>query len=204
MSDGASTERGAALSPVVRAAARGELPAWAGMGTERRAHVSRVVELMDRWARALGLSEEDRVRWCAAAWLHDALREAPPEELVPVVPAELRDLPPLLLHGPAVAERLAGEADEAVVNAVRFHTVGHPALDRLGKALYLADFLEPGRDFSREWRAELRDRMPVDLDGVLREVLGARIRHLLDERRPIRPETAAFWSSLVAPGPWNG
>lgn len=204
MSGAASTEGAPGPSALLRAAARGELPAWARMGPARREHVARVVALLDEWATALGLPGDEVVRWRAAGWLHDALREAPAEALVPAVPAGLRDLPPLLLHGPAAAERIAAEAGESVANAVRYHTVGHPSLDLLGRALYLADFLEPGRDFSREWRAELRERMPADLDAVLREVLGARIRHLLDERRPIRPETAAFWSTLVGSGPWTG
>lgn len=185
------------LSALVRAAARGELPEWARAGAKRRAHVERVVALLDGWARELRLSEVDHARWRAAGWLHDALRDAPAEELRPLVPAELRDLPPLLLHGPATAERIAPDADPAVCNAVRFHTVGHPELDLLGRAVYLADFLEPGRDFMEEWRAELRARMPAQLDGVLKEVVAARIRHLLDSRKQIRPETAAFWSVLV-------
>lgn len=194
MSDVASTE---GASPLLAAAARGELPPWASMSPGRREHVARVVALMDEWARALGLPAGERERWRAAAWLHDGLREVPPAELRPLVPPALRDLPPLLLHGPAAAERIAAECGRSVADAVRYHTVGHPDLDTLGKALFLADFLEPGRDFSREWRAELRERMPHELDAVLREVLSARIRHLLEERRPIRPETAAFWSTLV-------
>jgi HD superfamily phosphohydrolase YqeK len=185
------------LSPLVRAAARGELPEWACVLPERRAHIGRVVALLDGWAVHLRLSEVDRARWRAAGWLHDALRDAPPEQLRPLVPPELRDLPPLLLHGPAAAERIAADADPAVCNAVRFHTVGHPELDLLGRAVYLADFLEPGRDFMEEWRAELRARMPAELDRVLKEVVAARIRHLLDSRKAIRPETAAFWSALV-------
>lgn len=195
MSAAASTET--ALSPLVRAAADGELPPWARASAPRREHIARVVALLDEWALALSLPEADRLRWRAAGWLHDALREAPPEELRPLVPEELRGLPPLLLHGPAAAERIAGQADDAVRDAVRYHTVGHARLDRLGRALYLADFLEPGRDFSPEWRAELRARMPGELDAVLRDVVAARIRHLLDSRKPIRPETAGFWSALV-------
>lgn len=201
MSAGDSTERTLpGLPPLVAAAARGELPAWARAGAARREHIARVAALMDEWARGLGLPEEERARWRAAAWLHDALREAPPEELRPLVPEEFRHLPGPLLHGPAVAARIAGEADASLQDAVRFHTVGHPRLDRLGRALYLADFLEPGRDFSREWCAELRARMPGELDAVLLEVVAARIRHLLERRKPIRPETASFWSALTGRG----
>ena len=158
MSAAASTEP-AALSPVVLAAARGELPEWAVATPRRREHIARVAELLREWSAALGLSEAERIRWTAAGWLHDALRDASESLLRPIVGDAFADFPPPLLHGPAAAARLAGEADEAILTAVRYHTTGHPALDRMGRALYLADFLEPGRDFSVEWRASLRARM---------------------------------------------
>jgi len=198
MSDAASTER---LSAVVRAAARGDLPAWARVTPPRREHVARVVALLDEWAVALGLGEEERAEWLAAGWLHDSLRDADPQGLRPLLPAAQASLPPWLLHGPAAALRLEGVASESVRAAVAYHTIGHPTLDRLGKALYLADFLEPGRDFSVEWRASLRERMPAELDAVLVEVIASRIQHLLEVRKPIRPETAAFWSSVVGTEP---
>lgn len=159
--------------------------------------MARVAELLGRWADELDLPPAEGVRWRAAGWLHDALRDAPAEELRAEVPEEMRDLPGPLLHGPAASERLRGDADEALLRAVRYHTIGHPSLDRLGRALYLADFLEPGRNFEVEWRASLAERTPHDMGAVLVEIVAARIRHLLDERSPIRPETAAFWSSLV-------
>jgi HD superfamily phosphohydrolase YqeK len=184
---------------IVRAAARGELPPWAVVAPKRRAHIARVAALMDQWARAAGLHPEDRDRWVAAAWLHDALRDAGPERLRSEVPDALRGLPGPLLHGPAAAERLEGEADDELRDAVRYHTLGHPSFGSLGKALYLADFLEPGRDFEIEWRAELRRRLPEALDAAAVEVVAARIRYLVEGRKPVRPETAAFWSALVGP-----
>lgn len=182
---------------IVRAAARGDLPDWAEATPERRKHIARVAALMEEWARGLSLSEEERERWVAAAWLHDALRNADPERLRSQVPAHLRSLHGPLLHGPAVAARLEGEVDEELRTAVAYHTLGHPDFGTLGKALYLADFLEPGRDFEVEWRGSLRERMPRELDEVLVEVVGSRIQHLVRSRRPVRPETAAFWSAIV-------
>lgn len=192
---------GAALTDadVVSAAARGELPEWAVASPERRAHMGRVAALLGEWAGALGLPARERDEWVALGYLHDALRDAPAAELREEVPEHFRDLPGPLLHGPAAAERLAGAVGPALLAAIRYHTVGHPSLDRAGKALYLADFLEPGRDFEPEWRDSLSRRMPHDLDEVLVEVVAARIRHLVDGRKPIRPETAAFWSALVGP-----
>lgn len=154
---------------------------------------------MGRWAATLGMNRAERDRWRAAAWLHDALRDADPESLRESVAPELRDLPGGMLHGPAVAARLreAGVDDEGLLNAVAYHTLGHPELDRLGRVLYLADFLEPGRAHQPARRALLRSRVPEALDEVLVEVAATRVGHLLERRKPIRPETQAFWNSLV-------
>lgn len=185
------------LTPLEWAAARGDLPEWARVTPPRRDHIARVAALMEEWAHALGLGASEALRWAAAAWLHDALRDADPAELRADLEGDDLDLPAPLLHGPATAARIAGSVDPRVETAVRFHSIGSPRLDRLGRALYLADFLEPGRTFAIEWRAELRSRMPADADDILVEVVDARIRNLLDRRRPIHPETAAFWSELV-------
>lgn len=185
------------MSEVLRRAADGELPEWAAATPARREHIARVAALMDEWAGALGLDAAERARWRAAAWLHDALRDADPEALRAQLGPEYADFPGPLLHGPAAAARLEGDVDAEVADAIRYHTLGHPRLGRIARALYLADFLEPGRDFAVEWREGLRERMPKEMDAVLMEVVAARIRHLLEERNPVRPETAAFWSTLV-------
>jgi HD superfamily phosphohydrolase YqeK len=186
------------LTSVEMEAARGELPVWSRARPERRQHMGRVAALLEEWAYALGLDHAEALRWAAAGWLHDVLRDADPAELVHEVSGDESDLPGNILHGPAAAARLQGRVDDRVVTAVRYHTIGHPRLDELGRALYLADFLEPGRDFADDWRADLRRRMPVDRDEVLIEVVAARITHLLARRSPIRPETAMFWTGLVA------
>lgn len=185
-------------SGLVRAAARGKLPDWARVTPRRLEHIARVAALLGDWAGRLELPATERIRWAAAGWLHDVLRDATEEELRAELGGEFADFPVPLLHGPAAAHRLDGEADESLLNAIRYHTLGHPRLDRLGRALYLADFLEPGRDFAVEWRNALAARMPAELDSVLIEVIGSRLRHLVEARKPIRPETAGFWSSAVA------
>jgi HD superfamily phosphohydrolase YqeK len=181
-----------ALSPVVRAAARGELPQWARASEKRRAHIGRVAALLGEWADALGLPEAERTRWLAAGWLHDVLREADPDELRPLVPEAFRPLPGKLLHGPAAAERLAGQADAELLDAIRYHTLGSARFGRLGRALYLADFLEPGRRYEPEWTAALRARMPHEMDAVMREVVAARVRHVTESGSTLHPETRAL------------
>ena len=82
------------------------LPPWAVVTPERRAHIERVVALLATWAAALRAPEAERARWVKAAWLHDALRDAP-------AAGELA-------HGPMAAERAAreGESDRGVLDAV--------------------------------------------------------------------------------------
>lgn len=193
---------GDALHPLVRAAAEGELPEWSRAGRARRAHMDRVVALLDEWAREADLPERDRLRWRAAGYLHDALREADPEALRPRVPPALADLPGRVLHGPAAAERMraAGVGDAPLLLAVAFHTLGHPRFDLLGRALYAADFLEPGRSFRPGWRKALRRRMPAESGIVVREIVAARIAHQVERGGPLRPETVDFWNVLVEGG----
>lgn len=58
-----------------------------------------------------------------------------------------------LLHaktGAAVARDIFGVKD-AVYEAIRWHTTGKPDMTLLEKVIYLADYIEPNRDFPG-WR----------------------------------------------------
>src|SRR5262245_37073252 len=96
-------------------------PSWTQAGPERRAHVERVVALIDSWATALRVSQSERERWLRAGYLHDALRDAPHSFLTSLASDEWNS--PSLLHGPAAAEfaQRQGETDQGVLDAVRFH-----------------------------------------------------------------------------------
>ncbi len=185
---------------MLEAAADGRLPGWARAGETRRAHIARVAALMDRWARDLGLDEHDCRRWRAAAWLHDVVRDAPASELRSHAGPEFDGLPGKLLHGPAAATLLRAEGvdDEPLLCAIAFHTLGDAAFDSIGRALYAADFLEPGRTFDPEMRAVLRARMPDALDEVVLDILRARINHLMEAGSTIHPRTIGFWNTLAA------
>jgi HD superfamily phosphohydrolase YqeK len=190
------------VHPVVERAAEGVLPEWSVVVLRRRDHMGRVADLLGSWAEALDAGPEERVRWRAVGILHDVLRDEDPDVLRERVPVSLRDLPGELLHGPAASERLRvdGVMDGELLRAVAFHTVGDRAFRGLGRALYAADFLEPGRSFRVEWRAALRARMPAELDEVVSEIAGARIANLLDRGARLHPRTIEFWNCLVADG----
>jgi 2-amino-4-hydroxy-6-hydroxymethyldihydropteridine diphosphokinase len=192
--------------PLVERAAQGHLPAWASIGEKRRLHVERVAGLLEDWAVVVGLPVEERIRWVAAGYLHDSVKEKPEAELRALLTGDLRELPEPVLHGPAAAELLRrdGVDDSELLLALAYHTLGHPELGRTGWALYAADFLEPGRDLANEWRAGLRARMPGEMMDVVKEILAARIGYLIEQGRPVRPETVRFWNRLAEGQSWAG
>ena len=155
------------------------------MTAERRAHVERVAALLSAWAMALHTPDGERARWLRAAWLHDALRDAPAANE--------------LAHGPMAAERAAhdGETDQGVLDAVRYHSIGYAGWDDVGRMLYLADYLEPGRTFDQELRRSLAARVAEERDSVLKQVAAGRIARVIDGRWPLARETVDFWNSLV-------
>ncbi len=166
------------------------LPAWAQVSSQRRAHIERVVALLEQWADAMHVPADERDRWLRAGWLHDALRDD----------ATLSDP---TAHGPAAAERAAtaGERDPGVLAALRYHTIGSPDWDDVGRMLYLADFLEPGRAIDPADRADLAQRVPTERDAVLKEVSRRRIEWVLRSGWPLAPATVAFWNQLVGGRP---
>jgi 2-amino-4-hydroxy-6-hydroxymethyldihydropteridine diphosphokinase len=170
------------------------LPEWAQVTDKRRRHIERVVALLDQWADAMRLVPEERTAWRLAGIYHDALRDAPESLLRELAQDPNREAE--VLHGPAVANRLAanGGWSSGVLSAIRYHTVGSPDWDRTGRALYMADFLEPGRAFARRDRAFLAAQVPTDFDGVFRQVLRARLEYSLREGHSLFPETVALWN----------
>lgn len=133
----------------------------------------------------MDLPAAERGRWLKAAWLHDALRDA--------------RLAAGITHGAAAADRAEGEGetDRGVLDAVRFHSVGYAGWDDVGRMLYLADALEPGRKGNRKARSRLADRVPDARDRVLKRVLAGEIRRRVRLGRPVHPLTIEFWNALT-------
>jgi HD superfamily phosphohydrolase YqeK len=172
-----------------------QLPDWAVVGEKRRAHIWRVTALLDEWAKALKLPRAERIAWHDAGLLHDALRDAH-EDLLRSLAGDLPGFSLEMLHGPAAAEKLLAEGEKrmALVDAIRYHTVGSPKWGRLGRALYMADYLEPGRKFSRADRAYLAAQVPRDFDATFRQVVRARLEWSLREGMQLYPQTVQLWN----------
>ena len=98
------------------------------------------------------------------------------------------------LTGSMVAERIFGE-NEAVVKAIESHTTGKPAMNTLEKIIYVADYMEPNRDFPGV--ETLRQLAYTDLDGALKLGLEMTLAMLREQKRQISPASSQALAYLT-------
>ena len=159
----------------------------------RYEHTVRVARCADILAQRHGL---DASKARLAGMLHDLARLYPGPRLISE--CELRSMPisaferanPIVLHarlGASIAQEAFGIHDPEVLSAIEKHTVGAESMSPLDCTLYLADGLEPGRDFPH--RRELWELATRDLDEGMRHVLQSTLEHLARKGIPIAPQT---------------
>jgi len=173
------------------------------LSEERYGHTLRVATTAERLARVHGL---DAARVRLAALLHDAAREMEPEEFLRLTEewdlavGEPERESPKLLHAPVAAElarRELGIEDEEVLAAIRAHTVGRPGMGSLALALYVADKIEPAREYPSVER--LRRLARTDLREAAAEALRRAIARNEGRDRPIHPSSRAMLEWLEEP-----
>ena len=163
------------------------------------------VELARRW----GADPTDAAR---AALLHDVTKalDGPLQlNLCSAYGAVLDDFSkenPKTLHaltGSLVARRIFGEND-AVVAAIASHTTGKADMNVLEKIIYVADYMEPNRDF--EGVQTLRSLAYSDLDGALELGLNMTLGMLRQQGREISGASldALAWLEKIKKSPLKG
>jgi HD superfamily phosphohydrolase YqeK len=172
------------------------LPPWAQVSKGRAAHIARVTFLLIDWADALSIDAAEKQCWIDAGRYHDALRDAPVDELRALAGLGLTEAE--LLHGPAVAAKLErdGETRRDLLDAIRYHSIGWKNWDRVGKALYMADYLEPGRTFEAERRERIRALVSIDFDQAFREVVRGRMAFARAQGFTEYPESVELLNSI--------
>ena len=90
------------------------------------------------------------------------------------------------LTGSLVAEKIFGE-NEAVVQAICNHTTGRANMSTLEKIIYVADYMEPCRDFPGV--EKLRELAYSDLDAALKLGLEMTLAHLARQGNEVSPES---------------
>ena len=164
----------------------------------------RVARLAERLAAAHG---ENTSRARTAGMLHDLARLYSAERLMRECEARGMTIDaferetPIVLHarlGAELAREHFGITDEAILSAIARHTVGAAGMSRLDAIVYLADGLEPGRDFQQ--RAGLESLAFRSLDDAMIAVIRSSFAYLSAKNLPVAPQTLqalAYYESLV-------
>lgn len=161
----------------------------------RYAHILRVARTAEALAHKHG-ADPQRAR--IAGLLHDLARLYPGERLLRE--CEERGMPigeferanPIVLHAPLGAELARdwfGVDDEAILSAIRKHTLAAATMTPLDEILYLADGLEPGRDYAG--RAEMLVLAFDDLTAAMAAHLTESLNYHRERNLTPAPQTLA-------------
>lgn len=184
-----------------------EIQAWAltQIPVKRHAHVQGVVETADQLAHIYAPDQVEKAR--IAAWLHDAAKHLPDEELLRLAEAHqhpIRDVErhvPMLLHGVVgyiMANDVFGFNDEALLTACQYHTAGHPHMNVLDQVVFVADLIEPTRDFDRV--DEVRALAQTDLLGALLLSVDMTISYVLRKQQLLDEHSIQLRNKLLLQG----
>ncbi|WP_047999520.1 bis(5'-nucleosyl)-tetraphosphatase (symmetrical) YqeK [Lactiplantibacillus herbarum] len=138
-----------------------------------------------------------------AGLLHDYAKQRDDQTFIDLIKTRGMD-PALVLYGNGVwhgyvgAELIKDELkiyNEAILNAVRLHTVGAPYMTKLDQIIFMADFIEPARDFPGV--EEARQVTAKSLaDGVKFQIQHT-LDYLVQKGAPVYPQTLATYNAWV-------
>ena len=171
---------------------------------DRFVHTRGVAEVSVRLARLYGADELEAE---LAAWLHDCARVYPTgafiEECVrrdiPVTSLDRRS--PILLHAPLgvyLAKHIYGVENESVLDAIAYHTVGREEMTTLERIVYLADMIDPSRDY--DGVELLRKLAEEDLARAMVAAFDQSIAHVIRCGGLLHPNTILARNELLMNG----
>ena len=139
----------------------------------------------------------DLTQALVAGLLHDCAKCIPNDKKlklcrkngIEVTPFE--EKAPFLLHaklGAWMAEYEYHVSDPAILSAIACHTTGKPDMSLLDKIVFIADYIEPGRN-KAPGLPEIRRLSFTDIDQALIRILSDTLDYLASSNDPIDPAT---------------
>lgn len=168
-----------------------------------------------RYEHSLGVEEvcydlalihgSDTIKASIAGILHDCAKYLTEDELlkeceryqIPITESERKS--PYLLHakvGSIYAKERYGVFDEDILNAITYHTTGRPAMSKLEKIVYIADFIEPNRK-PIPILSKARLRAYENLDQAIILITKSSLEYLKAKGALIDPLTEATYKYYV-------
>ncbi|RVU54915.1 bis(5'-nucleosyl)-tetraphosphatase (symmetrical) YqeK [Anaerosphaera multitolerans] len=152
------------------------------IGEKRFKHTLRVVDTAKELAQIYGADLE---KTKIAAYYHDCAKIKDYDKLIEEcrkydlkLTKEMKAAPQIIHSylGAIIAEKKYGVKDKEILNAIRYHTTGRESMTLLEKIVFLADYIEPMRNFNGVERA--RELAKVNLDNAVYFSLNNTLSHL--------------------------
>ncbi len=139
-----------------------------------------------------------------AALVHDYAKERSDSEFKALIvqtglEQDLLNWNNFIWHGVVGAEIIKKElkiTDEEILNAVRRHTVGAKEMTMLDQIVYVADYIEPGRDFPGDDQA--RQLAPESLRAAVEFETKHTLLYLMNNDKTIYPAAILTYNAYVA------
>ena len=171
------------------------------LGKERFQHTKSVLKA------ALKLSEQldvDLEKVKKAALLHDIAKSKNREELIELIreskwqvdELELSITP--VLHAPAgavIAEKEFKIKDKEILEAIRYHSLGHPKMGKIAQVIYASDFISGDRNF--EGLNNIRLEIEINFENGLYLIVNHIIRYQIEQNNMIHPYSNDLRNQLL-------
>ena len=166
------------------------------LGGKRLLHTLNVGYLSAHLADVFGC---DKDKALIAGALHDCAKELPLEQQSELARKYSGDLftEKKLLHSPAgatFAREQFGIEDKEILDAICYHTTGRGNMSILEKIVYLADKIEPSRDYTD--LTPIRAAAEKDLDSAMRMTASSVKDKFVSQGRDIHPMTVLMMKDL--------
>ncbi|WP_423189683.1 bis(5'-nucleosyl)-tetraphosphatase (symmetrical) YqeK [Alkalibacterium sp. f15] len=170
------------------------------MSQRRYRHVLRVEKTAIKLA---GKYNIDKEMVSIAALAHDYAKEKPDEEMRDLIISENLELDMLqfgsnIWHGPVGAVLMKNEyqlEDEAILEAIKFHTIGSPTMGEIAQIIYVADYIEPKR--SHRGVDKARKLAEKDLSATVAYITRQTLKHLVYRKNKIYPKAVETYNAWV-------
>lgn len=158
------------------------------LSTSRYEHVLRVEETAVELARKY---DENIEKASVAALLHDFAKEKSSRFMKDTIINQNLDLDMLdygnsIWHGPVgsyLAKKEFHIKDKDILNAIFYHTFGRPQMSKLEKIIFVADYIEPNRDFKEAKKA--RKKAEESLDKAMAYIVKKTLIHLVKNDKKV-------------------
>ncbi len=138
-----------------------------------------------------------------AALLHDVTKEKPvawhkqilnanevtDQQLLIVVP---------IMHaytGMVFASEYFGITDESILKAIEYHTIGNVTMDDIAKVVYIADYIEPGRN--QDGVDEIRMLVgKIELDQIVKKIIENEMDYFNSIGKQLHPDTILLYEKI--------